>query len=78
MAHIIGDICIMPRTVKRQVLSCMNGQKSEFCKKDIHNSDKIKQSIKDAAKAKQQLETDVFERENNIQKSAEYREDVLK
>lgn len=78
MAHIIGDIGVMPRTVKRQVLSCMNGQKSEFCKKDIHNSDKIKQTIKEAAKAKQQLETDIFERESNIKNSAEYRENELK
>ena len=78
MAHIIGDICIMPRTIKRQVLSCMNEQKSKICKKDIHDSDRIKKSLENAAKAKQQLETDVFERENNIKKSAEYREDVLK
>jgi hypothetical protein len=78
MAHIIGDIGVMPRTVKRQVLSCMNEQKSNVCKKDIYNSDKIKQSLENASKIKQQLETDVFERESNIKNSAEYRENVLK
>ena len=67
MAHIIGDIAVMPRLAKRtQNLSCMNEINKTFCKKKIYNEESIQQRINDAAKVKARLDAEVKKRYENI------------
>ena len=67
MAHIIGDIAVIPKmTGKTQKLSCMRETTEKFCKKDIYNAEAIQQRIDDAAKARARLDTEVKQRYENI------------
>ena len=66
MAHIIGNIAVMPRIVNRTNLSCMNGIKQTFCQKNIHDTEGIQKRINEAAKVKTRLEADVKKRYENI------------
>lgn len=68
MAHIINEIVKTPGIRgKQQILSCL--RKCE----PLNESNLIDDKIKKAVKVKQQLETDIFERENRIKKSTEAR-----
>lgn len=63
---------IIPKQVsKPMVLDCMN----DFCRKNIaqniYDSNAISKRIEQAAKVKQQLDTDIFERDKRIFQSAE-------
>lgn len=67
MAHIIGDIAVMPRAAKRtQNLSCLNEIKRVSCKKDIYNTDAIQQKINEAAKEKARIEAENKNKFENI------------
>ena len=69
MAHVINPIDIKPRNLlnnKIKTLSCL----PECIRKTIHDADGINERIQKAAKVKQQLEADIFERENNIKQSS--------
>lgn len=72
MAYIIGDIAVMPRIAKRtQLLSCMEKPEEQVCKKVIYDAESVQQRINQAAKIKQQLGKDIFERNKIIEQSAE-------
>ena len=68
MAHIIGDIAVMPRIAKR-TLSCMGETKNQFCRKDIYDAEAIQQRINKAAEVRHNLEKEnqeKYERLKNI------------
>ena len=71
MAHIIGDIAVLPRASKKvQRLSCSTETKKQPCQK-IYDSECIQRRIINASKIKQQLKADTFERENRIKQSVD-------
>ena len=67
MAHIIGNIAVMPRMAKRtQNLSCMGEIKKQFCRKAIYDSEAVQQRINDAAKERTRLDYEIKKKYENI------------
>ena len=78
MAHIIGDIAVMPRMANRiQILNCFGKDKSKICHRDVFNPETVNNIIEQAAKVKQKLESDIFERNKTIEQRANYRKEFL-
>ena len=67
MAHIIGDIAVMPRIAKRtQMLSCIGEAKQQICKKDIYDAHAIQQRINKAAEVRRNLENENREKDERL------------
>ena len=64
MAHIINKIDVISRIEARTKQLCCMGNIKENTK--IHDTESINKKIKEAAKIKQQLEKDIFERNNKL------------